>query len=128
MKNAATKSTVKPPKASSAKTDAAPPTVATIMIKANKFNREIKIESENRDLENGTTVATRVIYFGFGQGYYVSQNGDIGGIGTSTDKGWLWVPRNDAAAGIAQTIGAKTNKEPAAFVKLPVLIDGKEVK
>lgn len=101
--------------------------LATVMIKANKFNREVKIETETRDLENGTSVSVQALYFGLGQAYYASQNGDVGGVGSANESGWVWSARNDAAPRIARAIAMKQNKEPASFIELPVLIDGKEV-
>ena len=88
----------------------------------NKFNTEIHIKSEMRELANGRTADVLVLYFGIGQAYYVTDDQSAAGIGTVGEEGWTWIPANEHAAAIAQAIAVYNNEEPAAFVKLPVEI------
>lgn len=91
----------------------------------NKFNREIKITNEVRTLGNGRQAEVTVMYVGIGQAYYVTARGDAAGIGTSTDKGWIWKPANGAAEDIQKAIDVYNNKIPAVFVRLPITVKKK---
>lgn len=97
--------------------------VVGILNEVNKFQREITMASEVRELSDGTSVAVTALYVGIGQGYYVNEKGTIAGIGTSTAEGWQWRAANDAAPAIARTIAILENKEPASFVNLPIRIE-----
>jgi hypothetical protein len=97
--------------------------VVGILNEVNKFQREITMTSEVRELSDGTSVEVTALYVGIGQGYYVNQKGTIAGIGTATADGWQWRAANDAAPAIAQTIAILENKEPASFVRLPIRIE-----
>lgn len=102
--------------------------VIGVLLAINKFNKDIKIENEIRQLEDGTEISVQALYLGVGQAYYASEDGKHGGIGYATDKGWIWEARDDEAAKIALAIAVKLNKEPAAFVKLPLVLSGGEAK
>lgn len=97
--------------------------VVGILNEVNKFQREITMASEVRELGDGTRIDVTALYVGIGQGYYVNQKATIAGIGTATADGWQWRPANDAAPAIARTIAILENKEPAAFVPLPIRIE-----
>ncbi len=93
-----------------------------ILNEVDKFNREITATSELRDLENGSSMEVAAMYIGIGQAYYVNNNGDVAGIGTSGDEGWIWSPNNDVASQISLSLGIFNNEKPASFVPLPVEI------
>ncbi len=96
--------------------------VVGILNEVNKFNREISVTSEVRALPDGTSAEVTALYVGISQGYYVSGNGKIAGIGQATDEGWVWKPANEAAPQIARAIAILKNESVAAFVMLPVEI------
>ena len=50
----------------------------------NKFNRDVMLTSEIRELPDGSKAEVAAIYFGIGYGFYVNGNGDLAGIGTAT--------------------------------------------
>ncbi|MFN3244277.1 MAG: DUF3450 family protein [Planctomycetota bacterium] len=92
-----------------------------------KWNREVKLENERRDLPNGKSVSVTVLYVGLAQGYYVGGKGpdgkpNIAGVGTSTADGWRWTPSNELAADIAKAVSIYRNEQLAALVQLPVSI------
>jgi len=97
--------------------------VVGILNEVNKFNREITVTSEVRDLPDGTTAEVTALYVGIGQGYYVSGNGEAAGVGTATADGWVWTPSNEAAPRIAAAIAILKNEQVAEFVRLPIRID-----
>ena len=55
--------------------------VIAVLNSMNRFQREIKITSEVRDLGDGQTAEVAVLYLGMGQAYYVAPKGDIAEIG-----------------------------------------------
>ncbi|MEY4830059.1 MAG: hypothetical protein RLZZ562_1855 [Planctomycetota bacterium] len=84
-----------------------------------KWNNEVSVTSEVRTLPDGTTAEVACIYFGLGQGFYVSAKGDAAGVGLGTPEGWKWTPRNDAAQAIQAAIDVYQSKAMASFVGLP---------
>lgn len=88
----------------------------------NKFNRELHLKSEKRQLANGSVAEVSVLYFGIGQAFFVTADGASAGIGTSGPDGWTWIPADEHAPAIARAIAIYNNEEPAAFVQLPVQI------
>ena len=97
--------------------------VVGILDGVNKFNRDIHLESEIRELEDGTSAEVRALYVGIGQSYYVTQDGFAAGIGSATDAGWTWRPADEHAAQIQQAIEILEGKQDATFVQLPIRID-----
>ncbi|MFA5554493.1 MAG: DUF3450 family protein [Phycisphaerae bacterium] len=97
--------------------------IVGILNEIDKFNREISVTSEVRTLNDGRTVEVTAVYIGVGQGYYVSANGDVAGIGTASKDLWIWTTSNDSAKQIADAIAILKNEKVAAFVQLPVKID-----
>lgn len=96
--------------------------VVGVLNEVNKFNREITLTSEVRDLPDGTSTEVTALYIGIGQGYYVNGSGTVAGIGTSSPDGWVWSPANDAGEEISKAIAILKNEAPASFVKLPLEI------
>jgi len=97
-------------------------TIIGILNQANKFNSEISLASEVRDLPQGR-VNVRVLYVGLGQAFYVNAARPVGGVGTLGDDGWVWRPANDAAPRIGNAIDIYENNKVADFVPLPVEIE-----
>lgn len=97
--------------------------VVYILGQVNKFNREVKVTSEVRDLGDGSEAEVTALYLGIGQSYYVTADGRAAGVGRPTAEGWQWTPRNEAAAAIAEAIRVYRVERPAVFVGLPVELD-----
>lgn len=98
--------------------------VIFVLNEVNKFNRELTVVSEVRDLADGRTAEVTTLYVGIGQAYYVSNGGDAAGIGTAGPDGWVWQPMDAAAPAIAKAVAILQNEEQAAFVQLPLRIPG----
>jgi septal ring factor EnvC (AmiA/AmiB activator) len=96
--------------------------VVGILNEIDKFNREISLLSEVRNLDDGTSVEVTAMYIGIGYGCYVSGDGRIAGTATPTDDGWVWKPATQAASQIAEAIAIMKNEKAATFVQLPVEI------
>ena len=96
--------------------------VIGVLTMANKFNGEITVTSEVRELPNGSTVEVTALYVGLGQGYYVTAKGDAAGIGLPAESGWRWTPANEAAEAIASAVAIVQGEQAATFVPLPVEI------
>ncbi len=96
--------------------------VVGILDQINKFNREVKVTSEVRDLGGGTKSEVTVIYLGIAYGFYVNGNEDVSGVGTGNETVWEWSPVNDIAPEVASAVRILNNEEVASFVPLPVEI------
>lgn len=97
--------------------------VVGILDQTNKFNREVTVSSEIREVGIGSEAEVEVIYFGIGAAYYVTADEQFGGTGRPTSEGWVWTARDDVAPQIAQAIRVYRVEDPAAFVQLPVQVD-----
>jgi len=86
----------------------------------NKFHREISQKSEIRPVDDGKPMEVTVMYLGVSKAYYVNKTGDVAGIGTPGEDGWVWTPANDQAAKIKQAIAILKNEQVASFVELPL--------
>jgi hypothetical protein len=94
--------------------------VVGILNELNKFDREITVVSEVRDLPDGSSAEVTAVYLGIGQGYYTGSNEKIAGVGSPSDEGWVWTPANEAATEISRAIAILKNEQVADFVQLPV--------
>lgn len=98
-------------------------TVTGILNEVNKFQADVFVQPESRELGNGTTGNVTAIYVGISKGYYVSADGQFAGVGQARDGVWTWEARNDAAAAIARAVAMYENKEQAAYIGLPLDVD-----
>jgi hypothetical protein len=97
--------------------------VVGILNEVDKFNREVSIASEVRELPDGTSAQVTTLYFGLGQGFYASADGKLAGRGAASGAGWVWHPADEAAPRIARVIAIWKKEQPADFVQLPVRIE-----
>lgn len=93
--------------------------VVGVLNDVNKFQREITVSSEVRELPDGTTAEVASLYLGVAQAYYVSADGKAAGVGSASPEGWVWRPANDAIAAVNAALAILKSEEPAAFVQLP---------
>ncbi len=98
-------------------------TVVGILNAVNKFNREVSMTSELRQLPDGGKAEVTTLYVGIGRAFYVSNSGEVAGYGTVGPDGWHWTPANEIAPQVAQVIAILENEQVASFVQLPVEID-----
>ncbi len=96
--------------------------IVGILNETNKFNREIIVASEVRELDNGISAETTSMYIGVSHAFYSGGNGAIAGVGVASPEGWVWKPANDNSAEIAEAVSILKNEAPAAFVQLPIEI------
>jgi septal ring factor EnvC (AmiA/AmiB activator) len=86
----------------------------------NRFQREVTVTSEVRELPEGGSAEVTVLYAGLGQAWYVGADGEIAGVGRRGPSGWTWTAAPQAAASIARAVAILKNEEIAAFVQLPL--------
>lgn len=91
--------------------------VLGIVNEMNKFNLEIPLSYEVRNLSDGKPAEVKAFYVGLAQAYFVSASGEAG-VGVPGEKGWTWQSRNDEAEHVRQAIGILQNKGSPAFVPL----------
>lgn len=94
--------------------------VVGILNEVNKFQRDITVTSEVRELGDGTTAEVTAVYVGLGHAWYVSANGTAAGVGRPSDEGWTWSAANESAPEIARALAILGNEQVAGFVGLPV--------
>jgi len=92
-----------------------------------KWNREVRIENERRDLQGGRSVSVTVLYIGLAQGYYVGGKGpdgkpNLAGVGVPTPDGWRWTPADSLAPDVSKAVSIYRNEQLARLVRLPVSI------
>jgi hypothetical protein len=87
-----------------------------------KFQREVALSSEIRELGDGRSAEVTAVYFGVAQGYYVGGDGRSAGFGNGAGEGWTWTASDGAAPGIAAVIAVLENERVAEFVRLPARI------
>lgn len=97
--------------------------VVGILNEINKFQREVAVTSEVRELEDGTSAEVTALYVGLGQAYYVTFDGLHAGVGRPGDAGWVWTPANESAPAVQRAVAIVKGEEGAAFVPLPVRIE-----
>lgn len=96
--------------------------IVGILNEVDKFNREMSLTSEVRNLSDGSSVEVAAMYIGIGQAYFVSANQTVAGIGTAIDNKWVWIEDNQPAKDIADAISIMKNEKVAEFIKLPLEI------
>ena len=96
--------------------------VIGVLNEINKFNRDITVSSELRELAGGRTAEVETLYIGLATAYYVTQDETMAGIGRPTPDGWEWSPADELAADIRRTIKIFKNEDVPAYVPLPVTI------
>ena len=94
--------------------------VIGVLNEVNKFQRDIHLAREVRNLEAGKTSEVSVLYFGIAFAYYVTDDGKEAGVGVPSDKGFVWTPSPGFAPAIARAVAIKKGEQVAAFVSLPV--------
>ena len=97
--------------------------VVGILNEVNKFNSEITVATEVRDLGNGKTAQVSTIYIGIGQAYYADAKGEAAGVGRPGPEGWAWTRLDEHAQAILKAIAIYRNEKPATFIGLPVRIN-----
>jgi septal ring factor EnvC (AmiA/AmiB activator) len=96
--------------------------VVGILNSVNKFNREITLANEVRQLPDGTKAEVQTLYLGLGQAYYVTANGKRAGIGWPGADGWSWSAADELAGEVTRVIEILENEKAPAYVPLPAEI------
>ena len=98
-------------------------TIIAILNAVNKFNGDVRLYDEVRELEGGRRAAVSEIYVGIATGYYVTEDRKVAAIGRVGEDGWTWKPTNEAAAEIGKAVDILNGDLLAEFVHLPIRID-----
>jgi hypothetical protein len=99
-------------------------TVMGIMNEVNKFNMDIVLATERRDLGEGLEAEVETLYFGLGHAYYAGsgETAKHAGFGYPSPTGYVWTAAPDAAGDIARAIGMQKNEQVPGFIGLPITI------
>ena len=96
--------------------------VIAVLNTAHKFQQQIEITSELRTLDDGKTAEVAVMYVGFGQAWFVSNDGAVAGTGHSTEGGWEWTQNNALAPQVSAAIKIQKGEVTPDFVSLPIQV------
>ncbi|MDQ7008354.1 MAG: DUF3450 family protein [Acidobacteriota bacterium] len=100
--------------------------VIGILNEVNKFQREINLVSEIRELPSGKRAEVQTVYAGLGQAWYVTRDGSHAGLGRSGPDGWRWIAADPIAPQVTRLVKILENEEAPAYVPLPVTIVDEE--
>ncbi len=96
--------------------------VVGVLNAIDKYNTDIHVTTETREIMEGTTAQVTALYLGVSTAYYVNANGDKAGRGHVGTGGFQWTPANEAAAEIQQAVKV-LNGELPQFVQVPIVVD-----
>jgi hypothetical protein len=96
--------------------------IVGILQEVEKFDRQITLVTELKQLESGEIAQVKTVYIGLGQGYFVDENAKYAGILKPTADGWQAEDRNDLANAIRNVVKIYENEKLAEFAPLPVEI------
>ncbi|MBK1790150.1 DUF3450 family protein [Persicirhabdus sediminis] len=88
---------------------------------AARFNRSITI-ADSIDTVDGKELASKVLYLGLAQAYYVSGNGSNAGTGKPSADGWQWTAKPELAGSIRQAIAIYEREAQPQLTELPLTI------
>lgn len=97
--------------------------VVGLLNEVNKFQQDIAVTREVRELSEGVSGEVSVLYPGLGQAWFAGGNGTIAGRGSPAAGGWTWTPANEHAGEVAEAAAILQNERPARFVRLPAVIE-----
>jgi hypothetical protein len=98
-------------------------TVVGLLNELDKFQREITITNEVREIPGGASAEVTAVYLGLGQAYYVDAAGRAAGVGTAGPDAWVWSPADEGASRIGEVAAILRNERAAEFVRLPIRVD-----
>ena len=96
--------------------------VIGILSQADKFNSNLSLEIEIRQIE-GSTVEVKTLYFGLAGAVYAEANGGSGGYGLPAADGWTWIDAPEDLSGIIETIQVYEGSKEATFTNIPVKLN-----
>ncbi len=93
-----------------------------ILDQVSRFDSDITVVPEVRELDDGRKVEVQTLYLGLSQAIYAGSGAlaDVAGIGVPTPDGWRWTERPEAATAIGKAIQQYSREIPAEFVGIPV--------
>lgn len=89
---------------------------------AGRFNRKTTLSEEVRELEGGKKMIVDVVYLGLCRGYYVTDSGNVAGVGIPTVSGWSWSSDPSMAKEVRRIIRIYNQETQPELIKLPVKI------
>lgn len=81
---------------------------------------EVTVRREVHEVSDGRSVMVSSMYVGLSQGYFVNEDGTLGGIGSAGPDAWRWTMADASAADIARAVSIRQGEKIADYVALPV--------
>lgn len=97
-------------------------TVVGILSVVQKFNNQVTLSDEIKELKSGQKGEVRTLYLGLGVAYYLATSGEDAGVGYARSGGWEWISKPELASAIHDAIRIADNvQQEARFVSLPAM-------
>ncbi len=87
-----------------------------------RLENQIHLIRETLEVEKGNFREMDVIYLGLSQGYAVSLDGEMAGVGRPSMNGWIWEWRAELSDEVKRAISCYKRQSPPDFVHLPLKI------
>lgn len=96
--------------------------VLGILDQISRFDSDITVVPEVRELEDGRKIEVQTLYLGLAHAFYAGSgdSADVAGVGVPTQTGWRWQERPAEAKAISRAIKQYSREEPAEFLALPI--------
>ncbi len=95
-----------------------------ILNEVDKFNANVTVVNELREIDTGNTVEVKTLYLGLAQAYFVDSNQQHAKSGRLAEGEWVWTEQNAHAHDIWTAIAMYENVvKPATFIELPITIN-----
>jgi len=87
-----------------------------------RLQNGVHVVKEVLEIEPGSSREMDVVYLGLAQGFAVSQDNLIAGVGVPSESGWQWEWRNDIAPEVRKAVDFHSHEKTADFVHLPMRV------
>lgn len=95
-------------------------TLIGILSCIDKFNQEVTVAKEIRDVGDGVERELRTVYLGLGLAYFVDKGGTCAGMGHPGQDCWAWMRDDSVAPQVVQMLSMYDNAAEARFVDVKV--------
>ncbi|MFA5257342.1 MAG: DUF3450 family protein [Opitutales bacterium] len=95
-------------------------TLLGILSCIDKFNQDVTVAKEIRDVGDGVERELCTLYLGLGMAYFVDKGGTCAGMGRPGPDGWVWTRDDSLAPEMVQMLSMYDNAAEARFVDVKV--------
>ena len=94
-------------------------TYLTVLKSLEDFQGKVTLHQSLMEVD-GQKILVDQVYLGVGQGWYVSRDGELAGIGHAGDESWQWRASNNLAAQLGDVVKALQSPEQSRILGITV--------